>query len=135
VSGGAAGMQQMALAMLRTLGGRRASLLVPQPATASQQTGLGLVAPMASELDMEPVLLQTWISRSQSASKLYAMMARCTVLKALNLTDGIEGVDQSVRLTLETSKLRSGGTDYRIVSVTAKWYGGTELIYQLEIEE
>ena len=30
--------------------------------------------------------------------------------------------------------LRAGGTEYRIVSVTVKWFGGAELLYELEIE-
>ena len=40
------------------VGAGKASLLVPQPVTANAQTGLGLMAPLVNEVEMEPVLLQ-----------------------------------------------------------------------------
>ena len=52
------GLERAALAMLRTLGAGKASLLVPQPVTANEQTGLGLTVPLVNEVEMEPVLLQ-----------------------------------------------------------------------------
>ena len=56
-NGEAAGLERAALAMLRTLGAGKASLLVPQPVTASEQTGLGLTVPLVQvdRVELEPV--------------------------------------------------------------------------------
>jgi hypothetical protein len=111
--------------MLRTLGAGKASLLVPQPATANEQIGLGLSAPMVNEVEMEPVLLQTTVN----GNALLALTTRCTVQKALSSAGVIDAQE-----TLETLMLRAGGTQYRIVSVAVKRFGGEELMYELEIE-
>ncbi len=121
----AAGLERAAVAMLRTLGAGKASLLVQQPVTADGQTGLGLGIPLVNEAEMEPVLLQTEVT----GTTLLAMTTRRAVQKALNSAGGIDAI-----ATLETSMLRAGGTQYRIVSVTAKRFGGEELMYELEIE-
>jgi hypothetical protein len=120
-----AGLERAAIAMLRTLGAGKASLLVPQPATANAQVGLGLGVPLVNEVEMEPVLLQTAVT----GTTLLALMTRCTVQKAINSAGAIDA-----NQTLETSMLRAGGTQYRIVSVTVKRFGGGELLYELEIE-
>lgn len=120
----AVGLERAAIAMLRTLGAGRASLLVPQPATPNAQIGLGLGAPLVNEVEMEPVLLQTI-----TGGTLLALMTRCTVQKAMSSAGGID-----TNKTLETSMLRAGGKQYRIVSVTVKRFGGAELLYELEIE-
>jgi hypothetical protein len=122
----AEGLERAASAMLRTLGAGVASLLVPQPATANEQTGLGLGAPMVNEAEMEPVLLQTTVN----GSALLALTTRCAVQKALSHAGAVDA-----KRTLEVSMLRAGTRQYRIVSVTVKQFGGAELIYELEIEE
>ncbi len=125
-----AGVEQAALAMLRTLGGSRASLLVPQPAPTGSQSGLGLSAPPASEVGLEPVLVRTVGGR-----RLIAAVAPFTVQKALEQVQANCSGENAVTQTLERSRLRAGESEYRIVSVTAKWMGGTKLLYELEIEE
>ena len=145
-----AGLERAALAMLRTLGGGSAWLLIPQPEAATGRSGLGLSAPPVSEIAMEPVLLQTdGLNATANGRKLYAVMAPCTVLKALDAAqaippqqansglagDPVAGGENAVRQTLEHSRLRVGECEYRIVSVTAKWIGGTKLLYQLEVGE
>jgi len=131
-----AGLERAALAMLRTLGGGSAWLLIPQPEAATGRSGLGLSAPPVSEIAMEPVLLQTdGLNATANGRKLYAVMAPCTVLKALDAAQAVTDGENAVRQTLEHSRLRVGECEYRIVSVTAKWIGGTKLLYQLEIEE
>jgi hypothetical protein len=122
----AVGLERAALAMLRTLGAGTAFLMISQPATTNEQSGLGLSVPMLNEVEMEPVLLQATVT----GNNLLALMARCTVQKAVN---GAGGTD--VKETLQTSMLRAGKTQYRIVSVTVKRFGGAELLYELEIEE
>jgi hypothetical protein len=119
------GLERAALAMLHILGAGKASLLLPQPVTTNAQTGLGLTAPLVNEVELEPVLLQA----TATGQNLLALMTQGTVQKALN---GIAGNDAIA--TLETSMLRSGETLYRIASVTVKWFGGAELMYELEIE-
>jgi hypothetical protein len=126
MSSEAAGMERAALAMLRTLGAGKASLLLTQPATVNGQCGLGLSAPPSAEVEMEPVLLQATVTGKQ----LLALATRGTVQKAINGADGNEATQ-----ILCTSMLRAGGTQYRIVSVTVKRFGGAELLYELEIEE
>ncbi len=126
MSRGAVGLERAALAMLRTLGADKASLLLPQPATPNAQSGLGLSAPPSVEVEMEPVLLQTSVNGNQ----LLAIATRCTVQKAIN---GAEGTEATQILT--TSMLLAGGTRYRIVSVTVKRFDGAELLYELGIEE
>jgi hypothetical protein len=120
------GLERAALAMLRTLGAGKAFLVMPQPATESAQCGLGLNAPPSAELEMEPVLLQATVTGKQ----LLALATRCTVQKAINRADAREAAQ-----ILCTSMLRAGETQYRIVSVTVKRFGGAELLYELEIEE
>jgi hypothetical protein len=131
MSGGVVGRERAALSILRTLGAGKASLLVPQPAVAAGQTGLGLIAPLASEVELEPVLLHS----ARNGQTLYAVTTRCTVQEALNLAGCADSGESTTKETLETSMLRAGGTDYRVVSVTVKWISGAELLYQLEIEE
>jgi hypothetical protein len=126
----AAGLERAAQAMLRTLGAGRACLLVPQPVTASEQTGLGLSIPLVNEVEMEPVLLQA----TSNGGTLYARMTRCTVEKALSSAGAIDTGEIAAKQALETAMLRAGGTEYRIVTVTVKWFGGAELLYELEIE-
>ena len=128
-----AGVERAALAMLHTLGGSRVSLLVPQPAVASGQSGLGLSAPAASEVGLEPVLLRT--SAKGDGQKLIASVAPSAVLKALDEVQAVASDESAVKRTLESSRLRAGEIEYRIVSVSAKWLGGTKLLYELEIEE
>jgi len=131
-----AGVERAALAMLRTLGGSRVSLLVPQPAAAGGQSGLGLSAPMASEVGLEPVLLRTvGLNAKGDGRRLVASVAPSTVQKALEDVQAVCSGEGAVRQTLERSRLRTGETEYRILSVTAKWMGGTKLLYELEIEE
>jgi len=130
MSGEAAGMERAALAMLRTLGGGRASLLVPQPVTGTEQTGLGLVVPLVNEVEMEPVLLQT----TRNGKTLLARTTQGTVQKALSSAGAIDTGEIAIKQALETAMLRAGGTEYRIVAVTVKWFGGAELLYVLEIE-
>ncbi len=131
-----AGLERAALAMLRTLGGGSAWLLIPQPEAATGRSGLGLSAPPVSEIAMEPVLLQTdGLNATANGRKLYAVMAPCTVQKALDAAQATTGGENDVRQILEHSRLRVGECEYRIVSVTAKWIGGTKLLYQLEVGE
>jgi hypothetical protein len=131
-----AGVERAALAMLRTVGGGKASLLIPQPAAASGQTGLGLVAPLASEVELEPVLLRTAGPKASGyGATLFAVIARCTLQKALSDAGAVAGDELATKQTLETSMLRACGTEYRIVGVLVKWMGGTQLLYELEIEE
>jgi hypothetical protein len=129
-NGEAAGLEQAALAMLRTLGAGKASLLVPQPVTASEQTGLGLLVPLVNEVEMEPVLLQA----TANGKTHFARMTRGTVRKALSIAGAIDTGEIATEQALETAMLRAGGTEYRIVSVMVKWFGGAELLYELEIE-
>ncbi len=85
---------------------------------------------------MEPVLLQRrGCVRRGKVAHSGAMMTRCTVQKALSSAGAIDIGEPATKQTLETSMLRAGGTEYRIVSVTVKWFGGSELLYELEIEE
>jgi len=126
VRAGAAGLERASLAMLRTVGAGKASLLLSQPATANTQAGLGLNAPPVAEVEMEPVLVQA----SVNGNDLLAIATRCTVQKALNGADGVEATQ-----LLTTSMLRAGGKQYRIVSVTVKRFGGAEMMYELGIEE
>ncbi len=136
MSGLTAGLERATLAMLHTLGAGKASLLVPQPAVADGQTGLGMTALLVSEVEIEPVLLHTpGLRTTANSSPLYAMMTRCTVQKALSNAGAIDIGEPATKQTLETSMLRVGGTEYRIVSVTVKWISGSELLYELEIEE
>lgn len=127
----AMGLERAAEAMLRTLGAGRASLLLPQPAAGNTQSGLGLSTPLVSEIEMEPVLLQATVS----GKTLLAIAPHCTVQKALNSAGANTNGDLATKQTLETAMLRAQGTDYRITAVTAKRFGGAELIYELEIEE
>lgn len=122
----AMGLERAALAMLRTLGAGRASLIMAQSATTNEHTGLGQVALTMNEVDIEPVLLQATVA----GDNLLALMTRGTVQKAIESAGGTE-----VKQALQTSMLRAGRTQYRIVSVTVKRFGGAELMYELEIEE
>ena len=79
---------------------------------------------------MEPVLLQATVD----GNILLALMTRSTVRKALSGAGAIDTGELATQQTLETSLLRADGTEYRIVSVTVKRFGGAELIYELEIE-
>jgi hypothetical protein len=126
----AAGLERAALAMLRTLGAGKASLLVPQPITATEQSGLGLIVPLVNEVEMEPVLLQA----TAKGETLLARMTQGTVQKALSSAGAIDTGEIATKQALETAMLRAGGTEYRIVAVTVKWFGGAELLYELEIE-
>jgi hypothetical protein len=126
-----AGMEQAAQAMLRTVGAGSCWLLVPQPVTANAQTGLGLSAPLVNEVEVEPVLLQT----NATGKTLLARLTHGTVQKALNSMGAIDSDENATEETLERSMLRANGTEYRIVSVTVKWFGGVQLLYELEIEE
>jgi hypothetical protein len=130
MSNEAAGLERAALAMLRTLGAGRASLLVPQPVTATEQSGLGLIVPLVNEVEMEPVLLQAM----PNGKTLLARMTQGTVQKALSSAGAIDTGEIATKQALETAMLRAGGTEYRIVTVTVKWFGGSELLYELEIE-
>jgi hypothetical protein len=122
----AVGLERAALAMLRTLGAGTASLLMAQPATANEQTGLGLAVPMLNEVEMEPVLLQATVT----GNNLLALMTCSTAQKSICSADAT-----GIKETLRASMLRAGRTQYRILSVTAKRFGGAELLYELEIEE
>jgi len=130
MSSEAAGLERAALAMLRTLGAGKASLLVAQPVTASEQSGLGLIIPLVNEVEIEPVLLQA----TANGQTLFARMTRCTVQKALSSAGAIDTGEIATKQSLETAMLRAGGTEYRIVAVMVKWFGGVELLYELEIE-
>jgi hypothetical protein len=130
MSSAAAGLERAALAMLRTLGAGKACLLVPQPVTATEQTGLGLVVPLVNEVEMEPVLLQATVN----GETLLARMTQGTVRKALSSAGAIDTGELATKQALESAMLRAGGTEYRIVTVTVKWFGGSELLYELEIE-
>jgi hypothetical protein len=125
MSNEAAGLERAAIAMLRTMGAGKVSLLIPQPATATAQAGLGVGVPLVNEVEMEPVLLQATVT----GSALLALTTQSTVQRAINGAGGLNATE-----TLETSMLRAGGTQYRIVTVTVKRFGGAELLYELEIE-
>jgi hypothetical protein len=127
----AAGLERAALAMLRTLGAGKVTLLLPQPVTANAQTGLGLMTPLVNEVEVEPVLLQA----TSNGKTLLARMTRDTVQKALSGAEEIDTGELATEETLETSMLRAGEAEYRIIAVTVKWFGGAELLYELEIEE
>jgi hypothetical protein len=75
---------------------------------------------------MEPVLLQSTVN----GNSLLAIATRCTVQKAINVADTVQATE-----LLCTSMLRAGETQYRVVSVTVKRFGGAEMLYELEIEE
>ena len=122
----AAGLERAASAMLRVLSAGSARLVLTQTAAANTQSGLGIVAPAAAEVEMEPVLLQA----TPNGSALMAITTRGTVAKVLGGLDGEEAAR-----ALETSMLRADEKEYRIVSVTVKRFGGAELIYELGIEE
>ncbi len=126
----ATGLERAALAMLRTMGAGKASLLVLQPATANEQTGLGLSVPLVNEVEMEPVLLQ----KTVTGLSLLALMTRGTVRRALNSAGAIDSGEIATKQALESAMLRADGTEYRIAAVTVKWFGGAELLYELEIE-
>lgn len=126
-----AGMEQAARAMLRTVGAGRCALLVPQPVAANMQTGLGLNVPLVNEVEIEPVLLQA----NATGKTLLARVTHGTLQKALNGVAAIDGDENATKKMLERSMLRADGTEYRIVSVTVKWFGGVQLLYELEIEE
>lgn len=131
----ATGLDRAAQAMLRTLGAGSAWLLLPQPTTATEQSGLGLVAPLAYELELAPVLLRTAGGNSAgNKPKLFAVMTRRTIQNALNKAGAIAGDAAATKQTLGASTLRMSDTEYRIVSVIVKWISGTELLYELEIE-
>jgi hypothetical protein len=80
---------------------------------------------------MEPVLLQA----TANGKTLFARMTRGTVQKALGSAGAIDTDETAIKQALETSMLRADGTEYRIVSVMVKRFGGAELLYELEIEE
>lgn len=122
----AAGLERAAQAMLRTLGAGRASLLLTQPVAANAQIGLGINAPPVAEVEMEPILLQTTVN----GNSLLAIATRCTVQKAINVADTAQAKE-----LLCTSMLRAEETQYRVLSVTVKRFGGAEMLYELEIEE
>jgi hypothetical protein len=127
----AAALERAAVAMLRTLGAGKATLLLPQPATAGAQTGLGLTVPLVNEVEMQPVLVQA----TATGKTLLARTTRGTLQTALSGAGAIDTDELATQETLETSILRVGGTEYRIAAVTVKWFGGAELLYELEIEE
>ncbi|HVJ05411.1 MAG TPA: hypothetical protein VM578_07050 [Candidatus Saccharimonadales bacterium] len=120
-----AGLERAATAMLRTLGAEKASLLLPQPVMASEQTGLGISVPAVNEVEMEPVLLQTTVN----GASLLALATCSTVRRALRTAGAVDTI-----ATLKRSMLRVAETRYRIVAVTVKHFGGAELMYELEIE-
>jgi hypothetical protein len=126
-----AGLERAAQAMLRTLGAGTAWLILPQPAAVTGQTGLGLIAPLVNEVEMAPVLLQA----NSTGQTLLARLTRGTLQKAFSSAGCTDTDEKTTKQTLESSMLRSGGTEYRIVSVIVKWFGGRELLYELEIEE
>jgi hypothetical protein len=126
----AEGLEAAALAMLRTLGGVAAQLLLTQPATASGLEGLGMSAPALGELALEPVLLRT----TTNGKTLYALATAATVRKALGETLAEDASELAVRQTLEQALLRVNGNRYRITAVAPKWHGGVALLYELEIE-
>jgi len=130
----ATGLQAAAVSMLRTLGGKRASLMVPQPAVQDGRSGLGLAAPAASEVELEPVLLRTQAPTAQANGALYALTTRCAVRRALELAQANGGDECAIKLTLERSMLRVNGTEYHVRAVTPRWSGGLDLLYELEIE-
>jgi hypothetical protein len=126
-----AGLERAAQAMLRTLGADRAWLLLPQPAAVNGRTGLGLTAPLVNEVEMEPVLLQA----SSNGKTLLARLTQDTLQKALGSSGAADTDESATKKMLESSMLRAAGTEYFIVAVTVKWFGGQELLYELEIEE
>jgi hypothetical protein len=65
-----------------------------------------------------------------TGKNLLALTTRGTAEKAVSSAGAI-----GVKETLQASMLRAGRTEYRIVSVTVKRFGGAELMYELEIEE
>lgn len=131
MSAEAMGLERAAEAMLRTVGAGTAWLLLPQPAAVNGQTGLGLTVPPVNEVEMEPVLLQA----NATGKTLLARMTRGTLQKALSGAGAVDADESATKETLEGSLLRAGETEYHIVAVTVKWFGGRELLYELEIEE
>jgi hypothetical protein len=77
------------------------------------------------------VLLQA----NATGKTLLARMTRGALQKALSSAGVTDADEAAIKETLEGSMLRAGGTEYHIVSVTVKWFGGRELLYELEIEE
>jgi len=130
MSGLELGLERAAEAMLRTLGAGKVSLLVPQPVAASEQTGLGLTLPLVNEVEMEPVLLQA----TPNGKTLFARLTRGTVQRALSGAGAVDTGELATKQALETAMLRADETEYRIVAVMVKWFGGAELLYELEIE-
>jgi hypothetical protein len=124
------GLEQAAVAMLRTLGAGRVVLLIPQPATAGSQSGLAIAAPMASEVEVEPVLLQANVSGSQ----LLAITTAATLRRALSNVLAPDADATAMAQALEMAMLKADGCQYRISAVTAKWFGGAALMYELQIE-
>lgn len=129
------GLETAAISLLRTLGGGKASLLVPQPVAVDGQCGLGLEAPLSSEVEVEPVLVRTaGVNGTGNGRTRYALMTKCTVHKALNLAQAADSGESATKQTLESSVLRVEGTEYHVRSVLVKCSGGLELLYELEIE-
>ena len=80
---------------------------------------------------MEPVLLQA----NATGKTLLARMTQGTLQKALSSAGAMDADEAATKETLERSMLRADGTEYHVVSVIVKWFGGRELLYELEIEE
>jgi hypothetical protein len=120
-------LEQAAQAMLRALGGGRAALLMTQTMAATPQSGLGVAALAVTETEMEPVLLQA----QPSGTPLLAIATAATLRRALG---GAELSEVQMIQMLQGAMLRAGETQYRIAAVTVKRFGGSALLYELEIE-
>jgi hypothetical protein len=127
---GAAGFERAALAMLQTMGAGSVELVLPQPGAAGSQAGLGIAAPVAAEVTLEPVLVRA----SANGEVLSAVVCGSSVRRVLSQMLVPDAGELAVRQTLEAAMLRVEGTQYRITAVTTKWYGGTALLYELRIE-
>lgn len=123
----ALGLERAAQSMLRVLGGGRAALLMTQPMAATSQSGLGVAALAVTEAEMEPVLLQSSVTGDQ----LLAIATAATLRRGLG---GAELSEVQMTQMLQGAMLRAGETQYRIATVTVKRFGGSALLYELEIE-
>ncbi|MDR3765276.1 MAG: hypothetical protein P4M01_14405 [Acidobacteriota bacterium] len=126
MSGGYQAMEAAARAMLHSLGAGPAALVVTQATTASGTDGLGLLTPVAVEVELSPLLVQATVN----GQELLAITTHAAASRALNGLTGTEA-----RLALLRSQLRVQETVYRITAVTVKYFGGTALMVELGIEE
>jgi hypothetical protein len=116
-----------AAALLRSLGGSTARLLIPQPlAAAPADNGLALTAETDEALLLDPVLVR----RNMDGSALEVMVAAETLRAALGIDDDQRPEDtMGLEARLEINLQR-----YRIQAVEAEFQGGLEYLYKFRVE-